>query len=626
MCGITGIAFAKNTKTLATIRNMTDTLEHRGPDDQGIWIDQERGTALGHQRLAILDLSQEGHQPMVSANGQYVIALNGEIYNFQELKKALGTSLQLRGHSDTEVLLEAISHWGLTTTLKRCVGMFAFALWDKAIKKLYLARDRFGEKPLYYGHINGTLIFASELKALKKFGAWQGEIDPNALADYLRYRYVPGSQSIYKNIYKVTPGTYLTFDAEKMHETVYWSATETAQQGFEHPLQVSFLEATDMLEQKLSQSVHLQMTADVPVGAFLSGGIDSSIIVALMQAQSTQRIKTFSIGFTEKNYNEAHFAQAIAKHLGTDHTELYLSSQDAIDTIPLLATIYDEPFGDSSAIPTYLLSKLTQQHVTVSLSGDGGDELFGGYKRYWLAQNLWHIRNKLPQTLKNSMISLLNFYANYLPFNKFTTRAQRLSGLLAADRSILLNRMLTSTTDTPTVFLHQGTEYSLTNFEHLFSQNFIAQMMHQDTLAYLPNDILVKVDRAAMAVGLESRVPFLDHRIFEFAWQLPINYKINKGAGKLILKALLKRYIPEELFERPKMGFGIPLSTWLKGPLRTWAEELLSTENLHRQNYFNEQKVRQLWQEYLNNHNQHADLLWNILMFCAWLKVYQTTF
>lgn len=621
MCGITGIAFAK-VQPLDCIFEMTASLRHRGPDDGKTWIDTQTGIALGHRRLAIIDLSQEGQQPMESTNKRYIIVLNGEIYNFLELKKELTTlGSHFRGHSDTEVLLEAVSKWGIDSALKRATGMFAFALWDKHEHKLYLARDRFGEKPLYYAWMNGTFIFASELKALKKFKDWHGEIDRNALASYLRYGYVPTPHSIYKNIHKLTPGTFLTISENTQLETIYWSAEKIAEQGLKNPLKIEFQDATNLLEQQLKETIQLQMVADVPLGAFLSGGIDSSTIVALMQAQSSHPIKTFSIGFEKQAFDEAPFAKAIAKHLQTDHTELYVSTEDAMQVVPLLSTLYDEPFADSSQIPTYLVSKLAKEQVTVSLSGDGGDELFGGYKRYPMAQNFWNKLNKLPFPTRKIIGKLLQLGTGVLPYSPLAQKAQRLIQLLQnANCESALNRMLISAIDKPNDFVVQGNEYPEMTISPLLQENFIEMMMYNDTKNYLLDDILTKVDRAGMAVSLESRIPFLDHHVYELAWQIPLAYKVQGGQGKIILKEVLNRYVPKALFERPKMGFGIPLNLAEK-PLREWAEELLAPQHLREQGYFNVERVQNLWQGYLKGNQSHQAALWYILMFNDWLKV-----
>lgn len=637
MCGIAGVAFA-NSEQLASLDAMVDCLYSRGPNDRGMWQNDEHTVALGHRRLAIVDLSAEGHQPMQSTSQRYTIVFNGEIYNFQMLRKELlGLGHQFRGGSDTEVLLACIEQWGLAATLPKLVGMFAFALWDRVEQCLYLARDRFGEKPLYYGWLNQTFIFASELKALNRFTNWRGEINSNVLSDYLQYSCIPAPYSIYKDIYKLIPGTYLTVKANRYQQQhTYWSALAKAQLGLATSLQASFAEATDQLEQLLKEVVAQQMVADVPIGAFLSGGIDSSTVVALMQTQSTKPVKTFSIGFAEQSFNEAPYAKAVAEHLGTEHTELYVSAADALNVVPNLPTIYDEPFADSSQIPTYLISKLTRQHVTVSLSGDGGDELFGGYDRFMKAQYLWQKLNKLPAALRTTASYGINTVPGAvldwlgrqcLPANlKNTKLSDRRDDIVSTLRCKRAEQFYLQQLQAPGS-VHLARHLPQNRMVEPFADSYAA-LQHDmlnlgfyiDTVSYLPDDILVKVDRAGMAVSLETRIPLLDHRVYEFAWRLSKVHKVQGEQGKLILKNLLARYVPKALFERPKQGFSIPLSDWLRGPLRLWAEDLLQADCLTQQGYFNVAKVRDLWALHLRGEtNRYQTILWNVLMFQAWL-------
>jgi asparagine synthase (glutamine-hydrolysing) len=637
------------------VRRMCDTLAHRGPDDAGVWVDDV--VALGHRRLAVLDLSAAGHQPMVSADERYVIVFNGEIYNHLELRgelrhgppqrdatRARGAadppaSPAWRGRSDTETLLAAVATWGVANALRRCVGMYAFALWDRQGRQLTLARDRLGEKPLYYGWQGDAFLFGSELKALRVHPRFSTEIDRNALALLLRHNYVPAPYTIYQGIHKLTPGACLTVsaDGQKAVPVPYWSAREVAEQGQRNRFRGSRDDARVELDLLLRQAVKGQMLADVPLGAFLSGGVDSSAVVALMQAQSSRPTRTFTIGFWEQGYNEADFAKAVALQLKTDHTELYVTEANALAVVPQLPGIYDEPFADSSQIPTFLVSQLARRHVTVSLSGDGGDELFGGYNRYFWATAIWRRMRWLPSPMRAALAAALTRvppqhwnglvqplmrllppswrYAN--PGDKL----HKLAEILAVRQPDEIYHALVSHWPRPASIVVRGEEpdTALTNklaWAHI--DEFAHRMMYLDLVSYLPDDILVKVDRAAMNVSLETRVPFLDHRLVEFAWRLPLSMKIRNGRGKWLLRQLLRSYIPERLIERPKMGFGVPLDAWLRGPLRSWAEALLDEARLRREGYFQPEPIRRLFAEHLSGRRNWAYHLWDVLMFQAW--------
>jgi asparagine synthase (glutamine-hydrolysing) len=640
MCGIAGFWQTKRTPDdpVETLSRMGAALTHRGPDDSGNFHDVGTGIGLAFRRLSILDLSTEGHQPMFSASGRYVMVFNGEVYNFQEIKTEVGTH-NWRGHSDTEVMLEAFERWGVESAVQRFVGMFAFALWDRQQRKLHLVRDRLGIKPLYYGRAGRAFVFASELKAIWQHREFEGEIDRDALALYMRHNYVPSPHCIYKGLYKLQAGCILTLASDGATPQVrrYWSAKEIARRGQVSPLQASEAEAIEELHQLLLQAVKLRMIADVPLGAFLSGGIDSSTVVALMQAQSQRPIKTFTIGFHEEGYNEAIDAKRVAEHLCTDHTELYLTSKDALDVIPLLPTMYDEPFSDSSQIPTYLVSKLARRSVTVSLSGDGGDELFGGYNRYSLTRRIWNSMRLFPAPLRR----VAAFSLRALPPERIDAAFRMLRGLIPrkfipsapGDKAHKLATLLNlqspeslyyralSHWDDPGFVVANSREPSTIrdSIEELSaSLDFEEVMMATDLLTYLPDDVLTKVDRASMAVSLEGRVPLLDHRVVEFAWRLPRRFKIRGRVSKWILRQVLNKYVPQRLIERPKMGFGVPVDRWLRGPLRDWAEDLLSEKNLSWHGFFNVAPIREKWQEHLSGDHNRQYLLWDVLVFQDW--------
>jgi asparagine synthase (glutamine-hydrolysing) len=646
MCGITG--FWDISKQFSgehldeTIQKMSKTLLHRGPDDGGIWTDVEVGVALGHRRLSIVDLSPLGHQPMMSANGRYMVVFNGEIYNFLELRREL-TQLghNFRGHSDTEIMLAGFSEWGLDQAIRRFNGMFAFALWDRQKRILHLGRDRLGEKPLYYGWQGSTFLFTSELKALKAHPNFRAEINRDALTQFFRYSYLPAPYSIYQGIYKLPPGTLLSWNGIDAHPdpVTYWSAREVAELGIAEPFMGSESEAVIQLEALLREAVGLRMVADVPLGAFLSGGIDSSTIVALMQAQSSQPVKTFTIGFNEEAYNEAKHAKAVAKHLGTDHTELYVNPKEALEVIPKLPFLYDEPFSDVSQIPTFLVSQLAKQQVTVSLSGDGGDELFAGYNRYLFGRKIWQAIGWIPTTVrKNSARALTSVspqnwnrgFANVnalLPSRikqpEFGNKLHTFSEIMALPNPTAIYTKLVSHWEDPKALVIDGLEpptilSNSQNWPHLL--DFTQCMMYFDTVTYLPDDILVKVDRASMGVSLEGRIPFLDHRLVEFAWRLPLSMKIRNGQGKWLLRQVLYKYVPPTLVERPKVGFGVPINSWLRGPLRDWAEELLNENRLKNEGFFNPKPIREKWEEHLSGAASWEYRLWDVLMFQAWLE------
>lgn len=630
MCGIAGIVFESSRDRLNDIEAMTLALQLRGPDDHGTWMNRNSGVGLGFQRLSIIDLSQAGHQPMQSNSNRFVIVFNGEIYNFKEIAaELLHHGWVFRGHSDTEVLLASIETWGLEKSLEKFNGMFAFALWDNQDEILYLARDRFGEKPLYWGWSGNSLIFASELKALKQYRSITLEIDRRSLNLFMRYSYIPAPYTIYKNIEKVEPGHYLQINRnKKVKKTAYWSATNTANKSIRRGLKVNESESLDLLENALKKSIALRSIADVPLGTFLSGGIDSSLVTALMQANSHKPIHTFTIGFREQKFNEAPHAMAIANHLGTHHTELYVTNREAQDVIPKLPHLYDEPFADSSQIPTYLVSQLARQSVTVCLSGDGGDELFGGYNRYTWGAPLYESAHNLPSFFRNSVAHLLNGIHNRFPSSVNSSVLRKKirkasEALSAADSLPHFYKSLTSVIKNPNNLVLEGGEgYPIKPIEEIIQRkgDSAAWMMIADVLTYLPGDILTKLDRATMGNSLEARAPFLDPDLFELAWTLAPHMKIQGKKGKIALRKVLYKYVPEHLFERSKTGFGIPIGEWLLGPLKEWAEELLSESRIKEQGYLNVHQVKEYWAEHCSKKRDRTHEIWNILMFQAWLQ------
>lgn len=666
MCGLTGFLQPRGFSAeaaRATAVMMAQQIAHRGPDDWGVWTDADVGLALAHRRLSILDLSPAGHQPMTSSSGRFVIVFNGEIYNHLELRKELAAQ-SWQGHSDTETLLSGFEAWGIEATLKKAVGMFALALWDRTERILTLVRDRIGEKPLYFGWNRGTFLFASELKALRAFPGFEAEINRNAVTLLLRHNCIPAPYSIYRGIFKLLPGSMLTlqldacgaclwdfdspplgsFHAKGVSLSPYWSLRDVAEQGQAHPFAGTENEAVDELERVILSAVQSQRISDVPLGALLSGGVDSSIIVALMQSRSSRPVKTFTIGFHEAAYNEAEYAKDVARYLGTEHTELYVTSDEALAVIPRLPELYDEPFSDSSQIPTFLVSQLARQHVTVALSGDAGDELFGGYNRHFLTNSIWRNIGWMPVNIRRAMAigitsispsrwdQLYSIVSSAIP--KITRppqvgdKAHKFAEILAANSREMIYHNLVSHWKLPSEIVVNGKEppsrltdgtglAKLTEFEH--------QMMYLDTISYLSDDILVKVDRAAMGVSLETRVPFLDHRVVEFAWCLPLGLKISNGCGKWILRQVLYKYVPKKLIERPKAGFGVPIDSWLRGPLKEWAEALLDEDRLKQEGFFNPAPIRLKWREHLSGQRNWQYHLWDVLMFQAWLEAERST-
>lgn len=649
MCGLSGgwsrLRFSDLRDALP---HMTQAIAHRGPDDQGHWYDADAGIALGHRRLSIVDLSEAGHQPMESASGRWVIAFNGEIYNHLDLRKELQArlpSISWRGHSDTETLLAAIETWGVSAALKRSSGMFAFALWDRDARALWFARDRFGEKPLYYGWNRGVLLFGSELKALRAFPNFDAQVDRQALALYLRHNAIPAPYSVHEGIRKLLPGHWLRISCKELERgalpepTAYWLAAEQVRAGKANPFIGSEADAVDALETLLMDAVGRQMVADVPLGAFLSGGIDSSLVVALMQAQSARPARTFSIGFNEDRFNEAKHAAAVARHLGTDHTELYVTAKDALAVIPRLGSMYDEPFADSSQIPTSLVAQLARRHVTVALSGDGGDEVFGGYSRYLFTAGMWGRMAGIPAPIRrvvsrgilaipvgawnSAYQAALPFIPKHRQWSHPGDKLHKGAEILGRhDGSALYRDMITHWQ--PQLLLHdvvEPTRVGPPRGQKL--DDLIEYMMLEDASHYMADDILVKVDRASMACSLETRVPLLDHRVFEFAWRLPMACKVRGGAGKQILRQIVYRHVPQALIDRPKMGFGVPIDSWLRGPLQDWAAALLDPQRLKNEGYFNPEPIARKWKEHQSGVRNWQYHLWDILMFQSWLTTWK---
>lgn len=636
MCGFVGFVHLEPRplsadKLQQTVRKMSGAIVHRGPDAEGIFVDLPAQLGIGFRRLAIRDLTAAGHQPMEAASQRYVIAFNGEIYNSEEVRAQLVAEvgpIQFRGHSDTEVLLAGIDHWGLEATIQKCVGMFAIALWDRRMQTLSLVRDRFGEKPLYFGYGRGAFLFGSELKALRQHPMFDGTINRQSLALYLRHNYLPAPHSIYQQIQKLTPGTILTLTRSQLVDhrlpepQPYWSYLETLTAGQSDPFSGALDEAVDQLEQILLRTIDEQMISDVPLGAFLSGGLDSSLVVALMQSRKAQRVRSFSIGFHEKEFDEAPHAKAIARHLGTDHTEMYVTPQDALDVVPLLPAMFDEPFADSSQIPTYLVAKMARQHVTVSLSGDAGDEIFGGYSRYVRGLQFAKIE-AIPDPIRKTAAWALGQIPGVQSAGSrsLLRKVYWASALLKTSSFEDAYRLMVSAWKDPLAAVDSEAIADSAFDEvprRLSGQSPLRRMMALDTLTYLPDDILVKVDRTTMAVSLEARAPFLDHRVNEFACRLPEPMLLQSGQGKQILRKLLARYVPTALTDRPKQGFGIPVDRWVRGPLLDWAESLLEPRLLADQGFFRCSAVRQVWEEHKSGRANRISQLWPILMFQAW--------
>jgi asparagine synthase (glutamine-hydrolysing) len=633
MCGIVGFLDPKSA-TLSDPREivtrMTSTLRHRGPDHQGVWLDDARILALGHRRLSIVDLSATGYQPMLSASQRFVIAFNGEIYNHSDLRAILDAEHKVawRGSSDTETLLAAIEHWGVKAALERSVGMFAIALWDVSTRTLTLARDRMGEKPLYYGRSRGAFLFASELKAFHAFPGFEAALDPDALGLYMTFGYVSAPRSIFKHVYKLMPGTLLTVSEEGSEKRdVFWSLDK----AFRQPrFGGTAEEAADEVERRLKEAIRIQSVADVPLGAFLSGGIDSSTIVALMQDAASRPVHTFCIGFEDENYNEARHAAEVAHFLGTDHVELIVTPADALALVPCIPEIWDEPFADPSQIPTRILSALARQKVTVSLSGDGGDELFLGYDHYFSSNRIEKVRPRrllrfLLRTVPHSWIAgafkaVPNRAARGVTAIRLENIMHRIKEESPQDRYIACLMKWRNLADLiPNTNINP---YHFTDFLPPVDTDFLNHMSGIDTTTYLPDDILVKVDRAAMATSLETRIPLLDHRVVELAVSLPSSYKFRDGQTKWPLRRVLNQYVPRSLIDRPKRGFSVPIADWLRGPLREWADDLLSLASLARDGVLNPDPIVRTWQQHRSGTHNWENRLWTVLMFQAWRAHY----
>ncbi|OBP15336.1 asparagine synthase (glutamine-hydrolyzing) [Rheinheimera sp. SA_1] len=639
MCGFAGFLSKMQDAEIANnwLIKMGNSISHRGPDDQGQWYHPADGIGLSHRRLAIVDLSPAGHQPMASLSKRYVIAFNGEIYNHLAIRDELAEKCSFavwRGHSDTETILAAFDHWGIEQTVEKLVGMFSIAVWDLQQKELVLVRDRMGEKPLYYGWCQGVFLFGSELKALRCHPAFDAEINRDALALYMQYSYVPAPYSIYKSVSKLQQGCMLKVSLEHPGDVevrTYWSLQQIHARELKLSAHYSDQEIIEQLHQMIKGSVQAQLMSDVPVGAFLSGGVDSSLIVSLMQSLSSSPVKTFTIGFDQREFDEAHFASKVASHLGTDHTELYLSDQDTLNVVPKLASIYDEPFADSSQIPTFLVSMLAKSKVAVALSGDAGDELFSGYSRYQHCADTWRrLQESHPVTRK--LMPLARFVSPFV-CNQISHlfriqpegrnaghRLAKMANVSNADDFISYYQSMLSHTTLAHQLVIFSNPVSTVFTDCKFLPPKLESLMLVDGLTYLPDDILAKVDRASMAVSLESRIPLLDYRIVEFAQQMPQHLKVNAGQNKWCLRQILDKYVPKKLIERPKKGFGVPLAAWLRGPLKEWAESLLDPELIYNQKYLDPKIVRQMWMQHQSGVADWHFQLWNVLIFQHWLS------
>ncbi|MES3034520.1 MAG: asparagine synthase (glutamine-hydrolyzing) [Gemmatimonadota bacterium] len=638
MCGIAGFLGAPTRGTPeASVKAMTDAIAHRGPDADGAWCDAEAGVALGHRRLSIIDLSPAGAQPMASANGRYVVAFNGEAYNYKPIRDELAASgYDFRGHSDTEVLLAAFERWGIEASIPRFAGMFALAIWDRHERALWLVRDRLGEKPLYYGQVGDSWLFGSELKALRAFPGWHGSIDVQAATQFLRHGYIQAPQTIYTGIHKVRPGSMVVLKAgEPPRERTYWSAESAARAGIADPFAGNMDEIVSALDVELRRVVADEMVADVPLGAFLSGGVDSSLIVALMQAQASRPVRTFTIGFDDPYYNEAGFAKEVAAHLKTDHTELMVRGDDALDFVSRLSELYDEPMADISQLPTLLVSRMTREHVTVALSGDGGDELFGGYSHHSARGLVDRVASATPAILRQALGTALQSLPDPLPAalsravsgstqSRPANTLSRLGAVLTSDGgsdafvSAMAHSVDAASLLHPSLRAQAGTGALVGPW--LGNDRGFESRMLFDATTYLPDDVLVKVDRAAMAFSLETRAPLLDHRIFEFAWRVPYALKVHDGVGKQPLRELLYRYVPRALIDRPKRGFWVPLAAWLRGPLRPWAEALIESSAVDSGELLDVEMVRRLWSQHVNGVANHGERLWPVLSLLAFMQ------
>jgi len=640
MCGITGYWDFKAAQNVETMRGiitaMTNTMYRRGPDSGGAWINPKAGLALGHRRLAIRDLSGTGHQPMATSYGRYVITYNGEVYNAEELREELhhDHGIRFRGTSDTEVILHGCAIWGVEATIRRLIGMFAFAFWDAGKRKLTLAKDRMGIKPLYWGIAGNLFLFGSELRPLCRHPGWEKRINCDAVAELMRCCYISAPLSIYKGIEKLRPGHLLEIEAGgKANDICYWDSRKVMNEGLANRLVASDQELIDALDSLLRDSVKRRMVSDVPIGAFLSGGIDSSLVAALMQAQSDTPVRTFSIGFEEDEYNEAHHAKVVAKHLGTRHTEEYMTPRQAWEIIPSMGEFYDEPFADSSQLPTYLLSAITRKHVTVALSGDGGDELFGGYGRYFSFLEKFpegrcpEWKRKIAQSVAPALSPknwdrLIQFLPSRFRPAKFGIRLNSFANRSNMPPSLFYRQICLGHWPEPTKLVTGAREIESIFDDRCLEKEIpdtMERMQFLDSVNYLPDDILVKVDRATMAVSLEARIPLIDHRIYAFTWHLPRHLRIREGQGKWILRQVLYKYVPRKLVERPKMGFGVPIDHWLRGPLRAWAEELMKPERLRHEGYLDPDIVTPVWQRHLSGKENYHYWLWDVLMFQSWL-------